>query len=267
MACGPAFCWRRRSKASRNRRARVSVAGEPRQHRARPIEAHQPRIVAELRSDARSKLVGVRGRFHREVRRAELHGEIERPIGRRHHLVEQIAPGQEVQDLAHERRWIVDDPDVHALGHRRLPQIFEKRQHALQILDVLWIGVEEGVDVEDEGFGGRERRRTGGQRCVARLPNPAGESPAVRIDPGDVGRARDVRQEPDSRGRDGLKRGGIRAAGRRTGEAPIDERRCCRGHVDRVGSAAGAAGVRGLAVRMAVAARTSAAPRRRPVIR
>ncbi len=90
-----------RSNASRYSRARlpspvrraITVLGA--------VEPHQALVVAELRAHARGKLVRVRRRLPREVRRAELHRQVERAIGRRHHPVEQIAPRQQIQHFAH----------------------------------------------------------------------------------------------------------------------------------------------------------------------
>ena len=201
----------------------VLVAGQPGDDGAGPIQANQALFVSQLRADASGELVRVRGRFRRKVRRPELDVQVERRIRRRNNFVQQIASRQEVQNLAHLRGFIVHHADVHQVRQRRLLARLQEAQHLSELVEILRIRIDDGLDVEDECFGRGERRGSRRHFRVVHLAHAAREPPAIRVDPRNVGGARHIRQESDPWTGDLLKRRRIRRCRRR--EALVDQTR------------------------------------------
>ena len=119
-ACAPAACCAvcRRTTADTSR-ARLRVAGQARDDRARAVEPHQPLVVAELRAHARGKFarVGRRLRGKSGVPSCTVRSSVRSGAGTT--LYKQIAPRQHVQHFVHERRRASTTPMLAIAGSAR----------------------------------------------------------------------------------------------------------------------------------------------------
>ncbi len=159
------------------------TARQPCNHHFAPVDPQGSLLVGELAAELQCESAGIGGVCDGIVATAHRDVETKCCRWRLDHLVEKIAPGQQVHDFTGYRGPVVDHPqirDCRKIGGR---EPFQERQHCAKAGGIGRIDFQHRIRAVRERLGRGERRLSGRQVVTVFRPRVSREAPAVRDDP------------------------------------------------------------------------------------